>query len=96
MENELVELDILGHSVKLKSQGDPAFIDEVVDIVDQKIKQTQEKTGQAGIAAHQVALLACLDLAEEYLKMKKRAQSFQEQVTTKSKRLKHLLEEEID
>ena len=92
----MVELEVLGHSVKLKSQGDPEFIDEVVDLVDQRLKETEEKTTHLGVAAHQVALLACLDLAEEYLKVKKSVSQFQSKVSEKSSKLKTLLEEDID
>ena len=64
-------MKLAGQKIVLKaSHGDPDLIREIVDLVSVKLKNA-EKRGK-GTAAHQVALVALMDLAEEYIRAKHR------------------------
>ena len=91
---QTIEVKLLGQKFVLKSsECDPDWVREVVDLVSLRLDEA-EKRGR-GVAAHQVALLALMDLAEEYVKAKKRIFEYQKQVDEKANRLLGLLESEL-
>ena len=87
---QVIELKIMGQKVVLKSQGDPETIREVADLVALRLKDAERRT--KGMAAHQVALLALMDLAEEYVKAKKRTQEHKKKIEKRSGDLSRLMD----
>lgn len=88
-----VELRLLGQKIALKSNEDPQFVREVVDLVSSRIREAEKRMPSA--ASHHVALLALLDLAEEYVRAKQRAGEHQKQMQDKSSQLLRLIEAEF-
>jgi cell division protein ZapA (FtsZ GTPase activity inhibitor) len=70
MKNQSVEINLLGQKTVLKTSGDPEEIREVVDLVSAKIKRAEERS--KGQVPHHIALLALLELGEEYIQARKR------------------------
>lgn len=88
------EVKLLGQKIVLKSsETDPDTIHEVVQLVTLKLAEAELRS--KGAAPHQVALVALLDLAEEYVKAKKRTLEFKQQVDDKSTQLLDLVEAEL-
>jgi hypothetical protein len=71
MKSQTVEMDFLGQKIILKSEGDADTIHESLDLAALRIKDVERRL--PGAPAHQVALLALLDVCEEYVKAKRRA-----------------------
>jgi cell division protein ZapA (FtsZ GTPase activity inhibitor) len=89
-----VELKLLGQKLVLRpSETDPELIKEVIELVTKKVTEAESRTKTA--AAHQIALLALLDLAEEYCKAKRRTRDYQRDVEDKTGKLLSLVEAEF-
>jgi cell division protein ZapA (FtsZ GTPase activity inhibitor) len=88
-----IEVKLLGQKIVLRTAGDPELVREVVDLVTIKLRESEGR-GKSP-APHHVALLALLDLAEEYVKAKRRAADHRQQVDDKSRELLGLLEAEF-
>ena len=88
------EIRLLGQKIVLKtSSKDVEAVRDVIDLVQTRIGES-EKRIKGGGAPHQVALLALLDLAEDYVRSRKLTEEFKIQVEEKSERLLHLIENE--
>ena len=89
-----IELKLAGQKIVLKATGSDAdMIREIVDLVSVKIKNA-EKRGKTA-AAHQIALVALLDLAEEYIRAKRRTSEFKREMNSRSDSLMRILETEL-
>jgi cell division protein ZapA (FtsZ GTPase activity inhibitor) len=85
------EVNLFGQKLVLKSSDtDPEVIQEVLKMVSTRVSEA-EKRGK-GAPPHQVALLALLDLAEEYVQARKRTLEYQRQIEEKSSLLINLVE----
>lgn len=67
------EVTIAGITLKLKSSHDESFVQDLVSFVDSKVSEALPltKTGSVQMAA----LLACLNIAEEHVLLKRKAKS---------------------
>jgi len=88
-----IELNFLGQKICVKSSADKDLVNEVADLVTQKLTEAT-KRGQ-GLAAHQVALLALLDITEEYVMAKRRVMEHRIKIDEKSKELSAWIENEL-
>jgi cell division protein ZapA (FtsZ GTPase activity inhibitor) len=85
------EIRLLGQKVVLKpSETDPEIVRQVVQLATAKLNEAESRS--QGAAPHQIALIALLDLAEEYIKAKKRTVDFKRQLDEKSSKLLSLVE----
>jgi len=87
---QTLELDFLGQKVILKSEGDPEIVQEAIDVASLRLKDVARRT--PGAASHQVALLALLDLAEEYVRSKRRAFDHKKKLEKRAQDLIHLVD----
>lgn len=90
MEKIQVELNILGHRITARSMGDKELVTEAAELARIKLADAEKrvKTG----SAHEVTALALLDLAEDYLRAKKKMVEFRKHAIEKSDRLIELME----
>ena len=89
-----IEINLLGQKILFKSSdSDPELIQDVVRLVSLKISEAETRV--RGAAPYQTALLALLDLAEDYMKAKKRTLEFKKEIGLKSNQLQNLLENEL-
>ncbi|MGK5090032.1 cell division protein ZapA [Bdellovibrionota bacterium FG-2] len=85
------EIRIAGQKVPLKATGlDPELARETIDLVARKIAVIELRA--RNLSPHHIAVLALVDLAEEYVKSKQRTVEFKQQVEEKISRLSVLLE----
>jgi cell division protein ZapA (FtsZ GTPase activity inhibitor) len=92
--HQTTEVKLLGQKIVLKSsEMDPEVVRQVIQLVTLKLSESEARS--QGAAPHQVALLALLDLAEEYIKAKKRTSDFKQQLDDKSSKLLNLVENEF-
>ena len=91
-----MEFTILGQRIPIRtSEKDPELVAEISSMVSLLLKNAELRTTRSGAVAHQVALLALLDLAQEYVKAKRRTATFKRNVTEKSARLTELVQDTL-
>ena len=89
-----LEIKLAGQKIVLKaSETDPALLNEIVELVSAKIK-TAEKRGK-GSAAHQIALIALMDMAKEYIQAKHRTTDYKREMNSRSDSLMRILDSEL-
>lgn len=89
-----IEVQIRGHKVALRSSSsDPELVKEVLALVSERLRRAEARA--AGAAAHQIVLLALLDVAESHVELKRRATDWKDQVEMKTTQLLSLLEDEL-
>lgn len=88
---ETIEVKLLGQRVLLKSsEADPEIMQQAVRLASNLLSDVE--TRSPDLPPHQVALLALLDLAEEYTKAKMRTEEYKRQVEFKSSKIFSLVE----
>jgi len=76
---------ILGRTYHLRGNGDPAYLHELASVVDARMRAVAEATGTAD--SLKVAILAALNLADDYLQSGRRPRSDEDGES----RLEHLV-----
>ena len=86
MEKEnLVEIKVLGQTFRVKTDASESHIHEVVQYVNEKIDEILTKT--RSVSSLNVAILAALNIAEDYLKEKEKRRRLLQEIDLKSKDL---------
>lgn len=87
------EIRLLGQRIAIRcsEDEDPEIVDETVQLVSTLLRNAEIRS--KGVAAHQVAVLALLDLAGEYVKAKHRTVNYKKMLEDKTRQLFHLLDE---
>lgn len=68
-ETKLHQVDIFGQSYNLRGEGDDTYITELAAYVDKIMREISESTGTVDTV--KVAILASLNIADDYLSLKK-------------------------
>jgi hypothetical protein len=89
-----VEFTFQGQKISLLSKGDPNQIAEAVDIATQKLMEVQEKA--SGAPLHKVAIVALLDLAEQFVQARRQVAEYQTSIQDKTEELLKVLHDETD
>lgn len=88
----MLEIKILGQKVPIKAtDNDPEFTEEVISLVSKRIELAESRLKGTRLA-HQVTLLALLDLAEEYVRAKRRTVDYQTEIEARATRVQSLLD----
>ncbi len=87
-----VELTFLGQKISLISKGEPAQIAEAIDLATQKLMYIQERS--PGAPVHKIAIVALLDLAEQFIKARKEVAEYQVALQAKTEELLKVLHDE--
>jgi cell division protein ZapA (FtsZ GTPase activity inhibitor) len=87
---QTMELDFLGQKVVLKSEGDPEVVREAVEVASLRLKDVARRA--PGATPDRVALLALLDLAEEYARAKRRASEHKKKLERRAQDLIQLVD----
>lgn len=87
---ETIKIEILGRPITLKSDASPARVKLITQMVDDKVKEISQALPT--ISPLEVAIMAALNLAYEFLETKEDYQQLQREVETKSQRLIELIE----
>ena len=86
----LYELSIAGLPFKLKSSHDEQTVQQLVEFVDQKVKEALQVTKSGSFQS--AAVLAALNIAEELILLKKRAIKELDRLEDKAQKLSQNLE----
>ncbi len=68
-DTKLHQVDIFGQSYNLRGEGDNTYINELAAYVDKIMREISESTGTVDTV--KVAILASLNIADDYLSLKK-------------------------
>ena len=94
IKSSTTEVRLLGQRIVLKSsETDPEVVREIVQL--STLKLTESEARNRGAAPHQIALMALLDLAEEYVRAKTRTIDFKQQVENQTTQLLGLVEADL-
>jgi hypothetical protein len=86
------EIRLLGERITLRTtDNDPEFTAEVVELVSSRL-EAAEKRIKGEKSKYQVTLIALLDLAEEYVRAKKRTADFKAEIERRSDELLNQIE----
>ena len=68
MSKKTIEVSIFNHKFSVKTDNNEAFVAQLATYVNEKVEEVKKQAKQT--PSINVALLACLNIAEEYLKFK--------------------------
>lgn len=87
-----VDVEILGQRFTVKSDAEETHVRRVADYVDEKMQEVSR--GARSTGQFQVAMMAALNIADEYQRLKERYEAVHQRVSQLSKRLSNTLTEE--
>ena len=73
IEGRLVQVEIYGQSYNLRGEGETGYIQDLASYVDRKMREVSEAT--ATVDSLKVAILAALNIADEFSRYRKRRES---------------------
>ena len=85
-----IEVIIMGQKFLVRSESEENYVTEVSGFVDKKINEVMQST--KSVASLNVALLAAMNIADEYLKFKRGTDSRIDKVEKKIKDMIELVE----
>jgi len=87
-----VEVEIMGQNITLRSEEEESYVRRVAGYVDGKMQDVVKTTRP--IAKFNVAMLAAMNIADEYHRLKERYDTMLDRMDDLSKRLSITLTEE--
>ncbi len=89
-----IEVDLLGEKLLLRASEDPEIVQEVAELVKLRLQESRRRLSQKAEAPSRqnILLLALLDLAEEYVKSKRRSLVHRSRIGTKLVEIRSMLE----
>lgn len=88
-----IEVEIFGQKYALRADADEEHVRKVADLVDQKMREVA--TGSRSISTMQIAVLAALDIASEYVQQRSRLGQLTADVESRSDRLAQRIEDVV-
>ena len=88
--SKYVDVKIMGQKFTMMSNEPEEHLYKVADYVNKKIKEIQSKTGTVG--APNLAILAALNIADDYLHSKKDLERIKKSVKSRGKQLVQYLD----
>ena len=85
-----VEVEILGQRMLLKADQDPGKVERLAAYVKRKV---DEVSAHGPVSSSKIAVLAALNIAEDYFEALEDARVFREQVAEKSRRILKSIED---
>jgi cell division protein ZapA len=92
-EGSLVSVTIFGQSYSLRAEEDGTYVEDLARYVDTKMRTLSESTGTSDPL--KVAVLAALNIADEFFKLEERHRSGEAQVEATARELLSTLEESL-
>jgi hypothetical protein len=93
MSGQTFNVEILGNRYSLRSDTDPEIVRRALELAEIKIKDAERRVRSG--SPNQVALLALLDLAEDYVRAKDRATEHRDDLIRRSEKLLSIVEEQL-
>ncbi|MBW1711774.1 MAG: cell division protein ZapA [Deltaproteobacteria bacterium] len=92
--SNLIKIELLGQEYTLRTSTDEAKVLAAAGLLRTKMEEYQAGT-KSNIRLN-VAILAALDIANEYLQLRDSHQNFQERVEVRSKKIIEAIEAEVE
>ncbi len=86
----ILKFEILGRPFTLKSSCDARLLKEVVQLVEEKIKEVRKELPRA--ATEELLIMVALNLAFDYLEIKEDCRHFRMEVARRSEQLIRMLD----
>lgn len=87
------EVKVLNQKFVLKTDSDERYVQKVADLVNEKVFNIQEKT--KSVSSLNVAILAALNIADDYYKIKSKRSNKVASVEKRLRELMQILESEV-
>lgn len=81
------EISIMGQKFMIRSESNEDYVEEVANFVDQRINEVMQST--KSVASINVAILAAMNIADEYFKFKRERE---EKFTNATRKIKDMIE----
>jgi len=92
-ESKPTTVEILGREYKIRGVADDAYVREVADYVDAKMREVSR--GAAAPAAERVAILAAMNIADELLQLRRASSEEMSSIERRTQSLITLLDERL-
>lgn len=89
-ENQLAQVEIYGQSYTLRGDGDPTYVHELAAYVDGKMNQISDSSST--VDSLKVAILAAINIADEYHQLKREAEKQRMDLAVKAAEWERLLD----
>lgn len=89
--NDSIDVEIFGQSYKIRGDADETHIHKLAKFVDDKMKEIVEATST--VDTLKVAILASLNIADEYFQLKKELSLIEKETQKRVERYQDSLEE---
>lgn len=89
----LVEVSILGHEYTVKTDADAEYIQEIASYVDQKMSEIVRNTKT--VSTLNVAILAALNIADDFFKERDKREDLLTQVENRSKEIVEAIDTQL-
>ncbi len=89
----LCRVEILGREYSIRSSEEEERVQEIAAYVNQKIKEVSEKSST--VSTLNVAILAAMNIANEYFQSREELSRINQRVETRSGRLIEMIEEKM-
>lgn len=86
-----IKVNIFGMEFTLRSQDDPSYLKELAEFVDKKMRELSQHT--KAISTTNLAILVALNIADEFLKYKKEAETEKRTAADKVENVLRLIEQ---
>ncbi len=86
----VVPVEILGQKFPIRSALDETYVTGLASYVDEKIRSAAESTPASDTV--RIAVLAALNIADEYFRCRDAQQDWQRQLNERTARVEHLLD----
>jgi len=93
LQKKPIEVVIFNHKFTVKTDNDKAFVEQVATYVNEKIKEVK-KMGKS-VPTIDTVLLACMNIADEYLKFKEERGRMEGKVEKRIQDLIGLIDKEL-
>ena len=90
---QLTQVEIYGQSYSLRGDGDPAYVHDLAAYVDARMNQIADSTST--VDSLKVAILAALNIADEFLQMKREAEKQRMDLAVRTAEWERLLDTAI-
>lgn len=87
---ETIKVEILGRPITLKSAIELGHLKLIASLVDDKMREIRKAL--PAVSTEDVAIMAALNMAYEYLELKEDCRRLQQEIETKSTRLIQLID----
>jgi len=85
-----MEVTMVGQKFKVRSDADENYVQTLAAYVDKKIADISKQTRT--VTTRQVALLAAMDIADEYFRAHQKLKTLRQEVRRRSRRLLDILD----